>query len=143
MAAPRAAWARVRLSGLRGALGRRQSGPCASPAAARGDAAPAARPVARSVDGELPARRGARSAHGRPPPAHRGVFRDHQWRHDISCRVDSNVQFIAIDPGIKKKLQIASASLSQCDDVAHCLPGMTWRVRAARGACSAKAWARL
>lgn len=48
----------------------------------------------------------------------RGVYRDHQWRHDISCQAEADVKLIAIDPGIKKKLQIASAPLSLCSNAA-------------------------
>jgi len=32
-------------------------------------------------------------------------------RHDVTCQVDADVKLIAIDPGIKKKLQVASAMI--------------------------------
>jgi hypothetical protein len=46
----------------------------------------------------------------------RGIYLDHQWRHDVKLSPDADIKLVAIDPGVKKKIQVAQVHLSACLD---------------------------
>jgi hypothetical protein len=53
------------------------------------------------------------------------VYIDHQWRHDLYVPEESNnVELMAIDPGVRVKIQCARVPLRICNNVellaAHC-----------------------
>lgn len=80
-------------------------------------------------------------------PSLRGVYRDHQWRHDLYIPKDqSGFEIVAIDPGVRVKVMAASAPLHVCGDVGllaeHlastptaflAVDDATWKKRSGRG----------